>query len=376
MARYSLYCLFIVLFLGGCIEPYAPPGIATDVHSLVVSGFLNSTEKNATIRLSRTIPLSSTEQAPVEAKAIVSIEEENGTVFPLTETAPGNYTIATIPVNPEKRYRLNIRTANNSQYQSDFVPISVSPPIDSVTWQPSNDGVEIRVNTHDDTGKSKYYYWGFAETWEYTSVYYSTIIYKDGEVKDRPLNADIHTCWAAETSQQILIASSDRLNQDIISQKRLIQIPKRSQKLFIHYSVLVKQRSLTRDAYDYWSQLQKTNENLGGLFDPQPGSVVGNIHNVNDMNEPVMGYFSGGTVEEQRLWIEAKNLPGYLRFSQGIGSCEIDTLKPNELERLGPNELLSVLYSMFTITGYTYTNKSCADCRSMGGTTEKPLFWP
>src|SRR5436189_6381773 len=37
----------------------------------------------------------------------------------------------------------------------------------------------------------------------------------------------------------------------------------RSQKLVIKYSILAKQRAISRQAYDYWLNLQKTTESLG-----------------------------------------------------------------------------------------------------------------
>jgi hypothetical protein len=371
--------IIVSLLLAGCVESFSPPSITNDIHSLVVSGYLNSTTNNASIQLSRTVPLSHIGQNPVEEKALVNIDEENGPTYLLKETAPGNYAIATLPINNARRYRLRVQTSDNKQYQSDYVPINISPPIDSVGWARSlnNDGVEIHVSTHDDTGLSRYYHWTYEETWEYTAVYESEfIILSTTQVGGRPPNASIFTCWSGATSQQILVAASERLNQDIISRKKLLVIPGRSQKLFRLYTILVKQHTLTRDAYQYFSQLQKTNEGLGGLFDPQPGSVVGNIHNINDPFEPVMGYFMGGTIQERRLWIDVGELPNDLKGKINFENCYTRKIGVDSLYLIMNAEIVGTIAGEMQTNGYIYTTKDCADCRTQGGETAKPFFWP
>jgi hypothetical protein len=141
--------------------------------------------------------------------------------------------------------------------------------------------------------------------------------------------------------------------------------------------MLLRQRVLTREAYDYWAELQKTTESLGGLFDPQPGKVTGNIHSVNDAAEPVLGYFSGGSVQQKRFFIGLLDLPNNLKAYQGIGNCVQDTVLLEDLPEYSAsfNELLGTATKGPITIGYTYTSKSCADCRTQGGTTTKPEFW-
>lgn len=375
--RYSLLILLYTAFLTGCVEPYAPPIIESDTSYLVVDGFINSTDGTATVKLSRAIPLSSTISPPLETSATVLIEDDKGNRTALQFDQESNYSGSGIPIDMSSKYRVRIRTIDTKEYLSDYIELKESPPIDDLKFTPGDNSISIVVSTHDDTGDSRYYQWSYDETWEYTSVYMSGLIFVGGEVLTRPNDQYIHHCWRTLSSKHIIISSSEKIQNDVIRDFPVVNISKGSQKLFIKYSMLLRQRVLTREAYDYWEELQKTTENLGGLFDPQPGKVTGNIHNVNDAAEPVLGYFSGGSVQEKRFFIAHRDLPDYLKAYQTIGNCVQDTVLLADLPEYSAdfNELLSTATEGPVTIGYIYTSKSCADCRTQGGTTTKPEFW-
>jgi hypothetical protein len=374
----------LVLSLGilvtACIEPYPAPVVDGDINYLVVDGSVDGLDGTATVTLSHAVPLASTEPPPPELDAEVSLEDNNGNTYTLTEIGNGVYTQTGLPVDDNKEYRLHIRTTDNSEYRSDFVTIKETPEIDSLTWAPTaqRDGIEIRVNTHDATKNTRYYQWSFEETYQYEAPYYAFLRLEGEEVVPIPLEEQTFNCWRTIVSKNILIASSERLNEDIISNFPITFIEKGAQKISVKYSILVKQRALSREAYDYWLNLQKTTENLGGLFDPQPGRVTGNIHNVNYPDYPVLGYFDIGTSKEQRLFINSTTIPNDLRGYKLTSQCEVDTVLLADLPLFPSNSstLLDPVQGMGPfIIGYRYTTNSCADCRHQNGTTTKPPFW-
>jgi hypothetical protein len=375
--RYSLLILLYTGFITGCVEPYAPPVIDSDTNYLVVDGFVNSTDGTATVKLSRAIPLSSTDSPPPETNATIFVEDDKGNRTALQGGQAGNYTGSGIPIDMGSKYRLRIRTFDTKEYLSDYIELKESPPIDDLKFIPGDNSISIVVSTHDDSGNSRYYQWSYDETWEYTAVYMSGLIYENDSVQSRPYDEYIHRCWQTTSSKHIIINSSEKLQEDVIHEFPVVNISKGSQKLFIKYSMLLRQRVLTREAYDYWAELQKTTESLGGLFDPQPGKVTGNIHSVNDAAEPVLGYFSGGSVQQKRFFIGLLDLPNNLKAYQGIGNCVQDTVLLEDLPEYSAsfNELLGTATKGPITIGYTYTSKSCADCRTQGGTTTKPEFW-
>jgi hypothetical protein len=365
--------LAFLAMMCSCVEPYNPPAITELVDVLVVDGFINASDSTASVRLSKATALSESSAGTPETNAEVAIEDDLGNSVVLSETEDGNYLLSKAPFAFSRQYRLAIITRNNKSYYSDFIELKRTPAIDSITWKPSiqQRGVNIYVNAHDNQNSTKYYHWSFEETWEYTSNFPSAFRIQDGVVL--LLEESLYHCWSAQPSTEILVASSAQLSADVIREFRLISIPIPSQKISHRYSMLVKQRALSKEAYDFYSQLKKTTESLGGLFDPMPSQVLGNIHSENP-DEPVLGYFSGGEITEKRFFMRFTDLPRDLselpRFN-----CPIDTVTVGEVPMTG-NILLINSYGSPGIVGYTTSpNRNCMDCRDEGGSLTRPDFW-
>ncbi len=364
----------LILAVTSCLEPYNPPAITETVDILVVDGFVNSTDHSATVQLSKATPLGDNVTPVPELNASVRVEEENGTSFTLIEEGQGRYVLGNMNLNPSKKYRLYILTNREKQYFSDYVDLKASPEIDSITWGLNRDadGIIIFANTHDDTNKTKYYQWTFDETWEYTSQYFAALKIENGAVVPQPVN--ISRCWITKSSTEIRIAASVQLNEDVIRDFPLMFIQKGSQRISKRYSILVHQRALTKEAYDFWTQLKKTTEGLGGLFDPLPAQVLGNIYSADDSAEPVLGYFSGGNVSEKRMFINFEDLPTELKRYQTL-FCPVDSILVSEVAS-HPNVLLIGSYGQPFTVGYTTSSAStCLDCRDGGGVIIRPDFW-
>ncbi len=364
------------LWMTACLEPFNPSVVVEERNYLVVDAHLDA-NGNANVRLSRTLPLYSEMSSPDEVNASVEIESEGGSHVLLDEITAGTYS-GVVPVDVNERYRVRIVTANDERYMSDFAEVKISPPIDSVYWKPGADGISVYVDTHDNENDSRYYKWEVEETYEYTSQYASRYIWKDGQALPRPLDQMIFTCWRTDTSRHIMLGTTEQLERDIVSRKELVFVAKGAKKMSVRYSILVRQRTISSEAYEYFRLLEQTTEDLGGLFDPMPVEVTGNFHDLGDSNRPVIGYFTAGTVEEERLFIGFHELPRHLRVAQASG-CFMDTLSLEDLLPLTESGLLLIGPIMPPgspfISGYTTASKHCIDCRVYGGTTTKPDFW-
>ena len=231
---------------------------------------------------------------------------KTGISFPLTELGAGKYSITQITVTAGQRYRLHIRTINGKDYVSDYSDIKITPPIDSVNWTADNDGVSVFVTTHDPQNQSVYYQWQFEETWKYTAKYQSDYIYDGSKVLNRPDSQKIpYTCYQKDNSTNISIASSAKLEADVISQFPLTKVLyATSNKMINRYSILVKQSTLSKDWYEWKQKVKKNTEQLGSIFDAQPSETGGNIHCVSDPNESVIGFVGCTTETEKRIFID------------------------------------------------------------------------
>ncbi len=372
----------ISILLAGCIDPYPAPDITEDISILVVDGFINASDGSATVKLTQAVSLDEKDEYPPERAAAVTIRSENGGSFTLTEQEPGNYKANGITVDPASMYQLNIRTSDNRVITSDYVRVMQTPPIDSITWRPEEDGITVLVNTHDDTKRSRYYYWDYVETWEYKAPFAALYTTKDHAViyveeKDR-----VYTCYRTQPSTDIVIGSTFRLTEDVVRDFPLTSIKRESSRLSVLYSIKVRQRVIDEEEYDFMLDLQRVTEGIGGLFDSQPYKILGNLY-ATDSQVPVLGFFRAGFVQERRIFISLLDLPEYLQ-ERPYHYCVLDTVCGGARGPDSPYncsvDVSSLPDSAFLVSsfswGYTMTTAPCADCRYQGGVLAKPDFWP
>src|SRR5687767_675072 len=146
---YRLLCL--VLLMAACKQVYEPPAIKAPNRYLVLEGVINATPGARTkILLSRTRNLQDTLITDPEIGATVQIESSGGSLINLSETAAGIYESQPLTLNVSLNYRLKIRSSTG-EYLSEFVPVKVSPPIDSLSWKQSTIApldVTVYASTH------------------------------------------------------------------------------------------------------------------------------------------------------------------------------------------------------------------------------------
>jgi hypothetical protein len=365
-----------LLIVSACLDPYPPPVSKGEINFLVVDGFLNSGSGLARVKLSRAQPLQATADFPVERRAIVQVSRADGTTFNIPEVTPGTYEAVRGDLQIGESYRLIVRTNDGNTYESEFVTLKQSPALEEVSWTAEDDGISIHVDARDPSGSTRYYQWVYTETWEYDSDRESGWFIQGGFAVSRDLvGGRVHICYSTAESSKVLISTTADQTGDVINNYQLVHIPAGSRKLSRNYSILVQQRALDEESYSYWQQVQQTSENLGGLFDPLPSRITGNIHATGDASEVVLGYFTGGGVEEKRIYINVNHLPEELRFVDRR-FCPIDSILVGNLRNYIDGQGLLSPYGSPAVIGYTVTSPQCMDCRSDGGVLTKPAGWP
>jgi hypothetical protein len=368
--------LILCCWLCQCVQTYVSPYKLSPTGYLVVEGYLSANTPTQ-YTLTRTIGLPGDSAIPVVTGASVQVEGSDNSVYALPEQGNGTYGNTMLPINPAIQYRLRIQTANGESYLSDFVPVKPSPPIDSVNWVFNQyNGVNIYVNTHDPNNATRYYRWTYDQTWQYimpmqTYEYYDP---DSNAVFPRQPNQQVNRCWRNFISTALLIDNTTKLSQDIVYAYPLVNIPNNSEQLSSLYSIQVTQYALTDSAYNFLSQLQVNTESLGTIFDPQPTALMGNIHCLNNPAEQVIGFISAGTVQQQRIFIAENQLP----YWDYLITCRsLDITVPNIPDSLE----FYFHYGIYTPIGpdfgnYTANLTACLDCTSLGGSNQKPSFWP
>ena len=75
------------------------------------------------------------------------------------------------------------------------------------------------------------------------------------------------------------------------------------------FFVTVKQLSINREAYNYWEKIKIVISNQGSLFDIPPAPISGNIFNVKDSEETVLGYFEVAKTKTTRIYTKNTDVP-------------------------------------------------------------------
>jgi hypothetical protein len=374
--KWSLsFCFLILLAFVACRQSYEPPAVQSANHYLVVEGIINATQDGTTkIILSRTRNFADSLTPSPENNAQVQVQARTGPVYTLLAQGNGVYTLEHMSLNHQDEYRLNITTSNGRSYASDYVPVKETPPIDSLSWLQHND-VTIYASTHDPQNKARYYRWDYVETWQYRSTLESVWGVSNHLIFYRDTAFQVRNCWSTLSSNNIALANSVNLSQDIITRAPIAVIPQNSEKLGVRYSILASEYALTEDAYRFWQILERNSEQMGSLFDPQPSQLKGNIHPTSAPDEPVIGYISASTVTRQRMFIDRIDITNWnVNMSTNCDTLSIPVNPSNFLIYTYPDTTY-VPYYFITGGPLIIIHAPCVDCTLHGGTNKKPLFW-
>ncbi|MGK2862780.1 MAG: DUF4249 domain-containing protein [Chitinophagaceae bacterium] len=369
--------LLSVLWLIACKKPYDPPEIKIATNFLVIDGSITcGNDAVTTIVLSRTTNLGDSLVFNPELNASVFIEQEQGNTFPVTGQRAGTYQTQSLSLDPTKKYRLKIRTADNKNYVSEYVPGKISPAIDSLSWKQNLD-LTVSVFTHDLSKNTRYYRWEYDESWNYRSIFSTDYGVQNGLIFVVDATTQRDSCWRTDSSKNIVVGSSVALSEDVINEFPVAVIPQNDQRIGRRYSILVKQYALTEEAFRYLQLIQKNTQQLGTLFDAQPSQLKGNVQSVENPNEPVIGYISASTVSTKRIFIQNNQLTDW-HYAQPVELCGNIVFIAQNPTNYAIWDFPDLSYAPYYFTsggGIAILKKACLDCTVQGGTNVKPSFW-
>lgn len=380
MKRIILF-LGIIILLGTCRERFEAEQAYKPNSILVVEGFINVGDGTTRIKLSRATPLNTAVQFIAETDAFVTIEDDAGSTYALQNKSAGVYEFDAQKLRVDRHYRLRVE-ADEQVFVSDFTEPVLSPEIDSVDWKRSQDNnVTISVTTHDPVNETFYYKWEYEEIWEVHSAYQSSWAYENGVARARTADEiqAMSICWPRRRNADLLVATSAAFVTDAISQFPLITFPVSDQRLGWRYSIMVTQRALRLEEYDFLQVMKRNTNDLGGFFDSQPSQLIGNIR-CETSNAPVVGFIGSYSSRQKQLIIKHSEVSDFVY----VQPCPFDLLNVSLSDPLLPTYLndalpLRPIYGPFVddappIIGFVLVQRTCADCR-FAGVGPKPDFW-
>ncbi len=323
-------CLFLSLATGfqQCIDAYDPT-LALNANLVVVSSIITNLNETQTVSLSRS--RSSTDSANVSTpiqRASVTILVNGTTPISLLETQPGVYSCpADFRGKAGNTYQLRFRTQEGASYESS-VETMVSAPAILKTYDQFNpqgpkktaNGLNIPANDvyidfQDPAGERNFYLWRWRlyeqQTWCATCQQGRYVVVDVGPVGSGPLNVigcvrdttlssfqllDYPCrglCWDIFYNTDVDIFSDVYTNGQAQIGHKIASIPiyQRDPAL-----IAVEQLSLSANAYRYYKLFADQVQNTGTLADSPPAPISGNIKNMTNTQENIVGYFSAASV--------------------------------------------------------------------------------
>ncbi|GAB4040974.1 DUF4249 domain-containing protein [Spirosoma jeollabukense] len=333
-----LIVLLALPFLQSCIDPYNP-SLTLNANLIVVSGIVTDLDESQTISLnrSRSSADSMNVNLPIQ-RANVQVIVNGTTPVTLLEKEPGIYGFPTdFRGKVGNTYQLRFQTEEGATYESSVETMQPVPPIQKTYDQfnpegpkktadglpiPAND---IYIDFQDPASERNFYLWRWRlyeiQQWCATCQQGRYVVRDVGPIGSGPLDiigcvrdSTLGTlnlfdypcreqCWDIFYNTDIIISSDIYSNGQTQIGKKVASIPiyQRDPAL-----IVVEQLALSANAYRYYKLFADQVQNTGTLADSPPAPIAGNVKNVANSLENVVGYFSATSVAVSRYKIDRK----------------------------------------------------------------------
>ncbi len=337
MGKYSLsvaYLLVIVLILANCVREIDFQEDDADQSLLVVSGVFTDGNGPHILRLSR--PGNYNRQVfPKITGASVRLSDDQGHTFYYQEVildgkAPF-YQLSNVKGETGRTYTLEIDLPNGEQYRSHPQIMPEPFPLDTVEvhgkWYYSTtaNGIVVRAPFAYAYARTK----APAQPKDHYLHWESEVIYIFDEINPKtyaPIPAS-HQCFLSNpiNDQLVAIADLNKYNPGSVVYENVGK-RKLDQAFEKRISFAVYQRSIGREAYEYWNKVNKLLNATGTIFDAPPATVPGNVENLTHPNQPALGLFEVGAADTVRVFTGNGQL-GDEFLLQNYPYCQIDYTK-------------------------------------------------
>ncbi len=237
-------------------------------------------------------------------------------------------------------YTLHFTLFNGRTYVSTPQTIPDGPELDSVILKykmvPSTDpvvfdsGVDVLAKWQDLAEQDNYY------SWQVNGIYLietplNEFLDPSRCLYDLDMSGCCNRCWITETNiiGNTLASSDINTNGQLITMKvgfikddglRFANTTVDANK---QYYVELEQLSTNKEAFRFNELIQSQIEIDGDIFDPPPAEVSGNITNVNNPDEKVIGFFGAHSITRKGAFIKRSILENIQRWPHACGDCSV-----------------------------------------------------
>jgi hypothetical protein len=312
--RNTLRPYILASFLGfvsallACVDTFSDPALEkTKQEKLIVDGVITTELKKFSVTLSLSTAILGKRTLDIIPDAKVKVVDDLQNQFDLLHTEFGIYETKTEQRAVVGRsYKIVIDLPNGKRYESIPELVKSVPKIDSLRTpfveKRSPNGYkipsfEVIAEIQDSPTKGDYYRWNWVN-------YKYLVSCRDSVNNQFKIFYRIdccEPCWAIKRSDGEIILSEDlyfngkKINQPIMN------VPYNSRR---PYYIEVTLYSMTETAHKYWKTIKAQISNVGGIFDNPPATIQGNIRNINNSEEQVLGFFGASAVTRKNTYVQ------------------------------------------------------------------------
>ena len=359
----------------GCVEKFEADYSNLITGGLVVEGDIVS-DSTVIFKLSKIVPLTSNEENKHMfsdyklVDALLSVKGTDGTSWDGISSGPGNYRVEIGTLKSDVEYYLEIQYEGDTYQSEPQKPLSCLGIEKMGFVQPDLDGpVNVLLDTEEGEG-TQYFLWYFEEDWEIRSPFQTKALF-DPDLK-QVINypyPPVAQGWCKSFPKQYLLGTTESSVFDKVVGKLIKRIENTDRRLSVLYSIRVQQRNLTLKEYEYYSVRAKQNNEMGGLFTPQPSELPTNITCSNPLRK-VVGYVGCNMgVAHYHLYISEEDV-----FFKNIDVCDSGKQPgPTYLDNYNAGFQISDKSE----TGIEWARRSCVDVRLWNADPMgRPSWWP
>lgn len=372
------------LCLAGCMEEYWPELGERYDKVLVVDGSITNLPGPYMVRLSLSTGLENPTFETLTGYTVI-ISDDAGNSEELHSAIPGIYQTSPGGIQgvPGRSYTITITSPNGKIYSSSPEKLEEPVEVDTIRAEYETqenldydhllEGYRFYITTAPADRDTVFFLWRLKGTYQYNANHYIKYIF-DGELRPFTQFDSLRTCWATYQIPEIFTQNTAHVSTPFLANYPLHFVNTEDKKLSVRYSLLAEQYVISARAHEYWDNLREQSAELGSLYTVQPFQVRGNIENINDPDELVLGYFMAASVTDYRIFVDR---PWYARFHY-LTECFM--IKGDISYKLWSMIAHWPVYLTATYTEYGQNpalpvSQECVDCTKSGGTIIKPEFW-
>lgn len=319
--------IYILLLLPvACIDPFKV-ALPEGQQLLTIEGIIHTGAGPHTIILTRSATYGSVFQAlirPVSGATVV-IRDNEGRITFLEEdqNSRGNYTTPTgFRAEIGKSYTLQIQTVEGKVYTSLPERVESVPQIENITLKTvtvpvegetnPRSGVQLISEINDPADQKNFYFWRLSPVVHVLEARPDLFTprpspeFPDRIVFPKPCCA---ICYRTEITgnQSVFIAQDDNFN-GLTTRIPAAFIEDNGLRFVSKLRVDLKQYAVSQEAYRFLRLVKQQAEINGSIFDPPPATIRGNMINLENPDEVVLGYFMAAGESSRRIYIDKSDL--------------------------------------------------------------------